>query len=176
MLGLVKTKPGVGALVLMERTEPRARAGYLVVEVCAAGICGTDLHIERGEYTCCPPVILGHEIAGVVVDTCDDAANWKGHASSPKHTSPPAKSVITAAREGPTSATNGNPSAPMWMVGLPLICFFLLRISTAFRIGSMNMLLHLQSLWPVSAIACSILLRYRLVSGCWLLDPGRWDY
>jgi L-iditol 2-dehydrogenase len=79
MLGLAKTKPGAGALALMERPEPRARSGYAVVEVRGAGICGTDLHIERGEYACCPPVTLGHEVAGVVVETDDvDAAAWRG--------------------------------------------------------------------------------------------------
>lgn len=79
MLGLAKTKPGVGALALMERPEPRALSGYAVVEVRGAGICGTDLHIERGEYACCPPVTLGHEVSGVVVETGDtDAVAWKG--------------------------------------------------------------------------------------------------
>jgi L-iditol 2-dehydrogenase len=79
MLGVTKTKAGIGALALTDRPEPRARAGYAVVEVHGAGICGTDLHIERGEYACCPPVTLGHEVAGVVVET--DATNvkaWKG--------------------------------------------------------------------------------------------------
>ena len=79
MLGLAKTRPGVGALALTERPEPRARAGFAVVEVHGAGICGTDLHIERGEYACCPPVTLGHEVAGVVVETNEtDAITWKG--------------------------------------------------------------------------------------------------
>jgi L-iditol 2-dehydrogenase len=79
VLGLTKTKPGVGALVLMERPEPQARNGYVVVEVRGAGICGTDLHIERGEYACCPPVTLGHEVAGVVAETDEvDAFSWKG--------------------------------------------------------------------------------------------------
>jgi len=32
----------------------------------AAGICGTDIHIFRGEFPSASPVVLGHEIAGVV--------------------------------------------------------------------------------------------------------------
>ena len=79
MLGLTKIKPGVGALALTDRPEPHARSGYAVIEVRGAGICGTDLHIERGEYACCPPVTLGHEVAGVVVEAdVIDAMDWKG--------------------------------------------------------------------------------------------------
>lgn len=79
MIGLAKIRPGVGELVLTDRPEPRARSGYVVVEVRGAGICGTDLHIERGEYACRPPVTLGHEVAGVVVETADtNAETWKG--------------------------------------------------------------------------------------------------
>lgn len=37
-----------------------------MLEVHAAGICGTDLHIEQGEYGCVPPVTLGHEVCGTV--------------------------------------------------------------------------------------------------------------
>ena len=33
----------------------------------AAGICGTDLHIEAGEYPSVPPVTMGHEVCGVVL-------------------------------------------------------------------------------------------------------------
>lgn len=79
MLGLTKTRPGVGALALTERPEPRVRSGHVILEVHGAGICGTDLHIERGEFACCPPVTLGHEVAGVVVETGDtDARSWEG--------------------------------------------------------------------------------------------------
>ena len=38
----------------------------------AAGICGTDIHIyhgEKGSAEVTPPVVLGHEYAGVVVET-----------------------------------------------------------------------------------------------------------
>ena len=40
----------------------------MALEVAAVGICGTDLHIWSGEYLSVPPVTLGHEICGVVVD------------------------------------------------------------------------------------------------------------
>ena len=37
----------------------------------ACGICGTDVHIyhgEKGSADVTPPVVLGHEFAGVVVE------------------------------------------------------------------------------------------------------------
>ena len=37
-----------------------------MIQVMASGICGTDLHIYRGEYMGKYPVIPGHEFAGVV--------------------------------------------------------------------------------------------------------------
>jgi L-iditol 2-dehydrogenase len=29
-------------------------------------VCGTDLHIYHDEYPSSPPVIMGHELAGIV--------------------------------------------------------------------------------------------------------------
>lgn len=79
MIGLAKTQPGIGALALIERPEFQVKAGYVVIEVRGAGVCGTDLHIERGEFPCSPPVTLGHEVSGVVVDAApQDAQAWLG--------------------------------------------------------------------------------------------------
>ena len=79
MIGLAKLHPGNGTLELAERPGPRAKSGYVVLEVRGAGVCGTDLHIERGEYACCPPVTLGHEVSGVVLDADpQDAETWLG--------------------------------------------------------------------------------------------------
>ncbi len=38
----------------------------VLVKVMASGICGTDIHILRGEYLGDYPVVPGHEFAGVV--------------------------------------------------------------------------------------------------------------
>jgi L-iditol 2-dehydrogenase len=40
----------------------------VVLEVVAAGICGTDLHIFDGDYETVTPVTIGHEVSGVVVE------------------------------------------------------------------------------------------------------------
>ena len=42
------------------------RAGEVEVRIAAAGVCGSDLHVVRGEWEVPVPVVLGHEGAGVV--------------------------------------------------------------------------------------------------------------
>jgi L-iditol 2-dehydrogenase len=64
--GLAKLAPGPGNVALAERDEPRAASGHVVLDVVATGICGTDLHIQDGEYPSVPPVTMGHEVSGVV--------------------------------------------------------------------------------------------------------------
>ena len=43
-----------------------ARPGEVLVRMAAVGICGTDLHIVKGEWQRPTPMVLGHEGAGVV--------------------------------------------------------------------------------------------------------------
>ena len=47
--------------------EPTAGPDEVLVRVTAAGMCGSDRHILRGEYPSAPPVTLGHEVEGTVV-------------------------------------------------------------------------------------------------------------
>jgi len=72
MQAVVKYAPGPGNVQLMDMPEPAVRSGHVIVEVEAAGICGTDLHIQSAEYACNPPVVLGHEFSGTVVDAESD--------------------------------------------------------------------------------------------------------
>lgn len=46
--------------------------GGAIVEVTAAGICGSDLHFYEGDYPLVQPVALGHEAVGTVVETGPD--------------------------------------------------------------------------------------------------------
>lgn len=49
------------------------------MEVVAAGICGTDLHIVDGEYETATPVTMGHEVSGVVAELGDGVEeSWLG--------------------------------------------------------------------------------------------------
>jgi S-(hydroxymethyl)glutathione dehydrogenase/alcohol dehydrogenase len=51
-------------VVELELDEPRA--GEVLVRMAAVGICGTDLHMVKGEWERPTPMVLGHEGAGVV--------------------------------------------------------------------------------------------------------------
>lgn len=57
---------GVNDVRLEEVPRPRAAAGDAVIRVTMTTICGTDLHIVRGEYAVAPGLIIGHEPVGVI--------------------------------------------------------------------------------------------------------------
>lgn len=57
---------GIGDIRMAEVAPPQPGPGEVVVEVAAAGICGTDRHLFHGEFPCTPPVTLGHEFCGRV--------------------------------------------------------------------------------------------------------------
>lgn len=68
MKALVKTKSGVGNVELREMPKPKVGVGQVLIEVKAAGLCGTDVHIFYDEFKSNPPVILGHEVSGMVAE------------------------------------------------------------------------------------------------------------
>ena len=57
---------GVNDLRVEEVPKPRPKAGEAVIRITATTICGTDVHIVKGEYRVRPGLILGHEPVGVV--------------------------------------------------------------------------------------------------------------
>jgi 2-desacetyl-2-hydroxyethyl bacteriochlorophyllide A dehydrogenase len=59
---------GVGDLRVDEVPAPSPGAGEVLIEPLAVGVCGTDTHIMDGHYPARPPVILGHEVSGRVVE------------------------------------------------------------------------------------------------------------
>jgi L-iditol 2-dehydrogenase len=78
MPALMKKAPGVGNVGLGEVPRPSAGPGQVVIEVIATGICGTDLHIHDDEFVSDPPVIMGHELTGVVVEAGEGAEQHLG--------------------------------------------------------------------------------------------------
>jgi L-iditol 2-dehydrogenase len=68
MKAVMKVARGLGNIELRDIPEPRPGRGEVVIEVKAAGVCGTDLHIYKDEYSSRPPVVLGHELAGVIAE------------------------------------------------------------------------------------------------------------
>lgn len=65
MRAVVITRPH--EIEIVEVDSPTPTVGEVILEVAAAGICGTDLHIFDGEYGASLPIIPGHEFAGTVV-------------------------------------------------------------------------------------------------------------
>lgn len=79
MPAVIKTGDGVEGIEIGRVPVPVALAGQAVVDVLATGICGTDVHIAHDEYAHERPVVMGHEVLGVVssVGSADDAT-WVG--------------------------------------------------------------------------------------------------
>ena len=68
MKAVVNYASGEGNIDLREVAEPVCRAGQVKVEVAFCGVCGTDLHILHDTFRNHPPVTLGHECSGRVVE------------------------------------------------------------------------------------------------------------
>ncbi|MDG6987763.1 MAG: zinc-binding dehydrogenase [Nitrososphaerota archaeon] len=58
---------------------PDPHPGEALVKVAACGVCATDLHYRHGTPTFKkPPMVLGHEISGIVEDVRDESPFAKG--------------------------------------------------------------------------------------------------
>ncbi len=68
MKAVVKTSSGSGHVELIDVPEPQPRENQVKLEISACGICGTDLHVFHDTFRNFPPVILGHEFVGRVVE------------------------------------------------------------------------------------------------------------
>jgi len=60
-----------------EVERPRPSAGEAVIRVTLTTICGTDLHIVRGEYPVKPGLIIGHEPVGVIEEIGPGVTGYK---------------------------------------------------------------------------------------------------
>lgn len=78
MSAVIKKEPGPG-LSLTTVDVPHIAPDEILVKVRAASICGTDLHVyhwddwSRGRIK--PPLIIGHELCGEVVESGDHVAD-----------------------------------------------------------------------------------------------------
>lgn len=67
---------GQGRVVVEQVPIPVIGDGEVLIRVSACGICGTDIKkIQHGFLN--PPLILGHEVAGTVVDVGAGVSRWK---------------------------------------------------------------------------------------------------
>jgi D-arabinose 1-dehydrogenase-like Zn-dependent alcohol dehydrogenase len=79
MKALVKYGFGKGETEIRDLPIPKISDDDLLVEVKAAGICGSDLAFDDGghENLLRPPVILGHEFSGMIYKVGKNVSDWK---------------------------------------------------------------------------------------------------
>lgn len=78
MKALVKTAKGPGFIEVRELGVPKISSpDWVLIKVKAAGVCGTDLHIWHDQFPYWPPVVLGHEFAGEIVEIGENVRKWK---------------------------------------------------------------------------------------------------
>ena len=53
---------------MREVAEPTPGPGEVLIGIKACGICGTDIHVWHDKFPYWPPVILGHEFSGEIVE------------------------------------------------------------------------------------------------------------
>ena len=77
MRALVKTTKGEGGIEVRDVAKPRVTLGHVLISPEAVGICGSDLARYTGklvDYE--PPVILGHEFSGTVVEIGENVTRF----------------------------------------------------------------------------------------------------
>ena len=77
MQGLFKTAKGDGNVALIETDIPQTKPDEVLIEIKAAGICGTDIHIIHDQFPYWPPVIMGHEFSGQIVEVGPEVTGYK---------------------------------------------------------------------------------------------------
>ena len=79
MRGLFKIATGEGNMEIREVPIPVPGDDDVLIEVKAAGICGSDLHIYHWNigHAMKPPMIIGHEFSGVISKVGKHIEGWK---------------------------------------------------------------------------------------------------
>jgi alcohol dehydrogenase len=68
---------GVNDIRVEEVPRPHAGPGEAVIRITLTTICGTDLHIVRGEYPVRPGLVIGHEPVGVIEELGAGVTGYK---------------------------------------------------------------------------------------------------
>ena len=73
--------PGPKKIEIVERDIPQPKSDEVLVKLEYVGVCGSDLHYYEngriGDFIVSYPFVLGHECAGVVVETGSDVKHLK---------------------------------------------------------------------------------------------------
>ena len=79
MRSLQKTGLGPESTFVTDLPMPTAGTGEVIMRVEACGLCGSDLHAWRtdpGYEWVKPPVVLGHEFVGTIVEVAPGVNGW----------------------------------------------------------------------------------------------------
>src|ERR1700751_949414 len=68
---------GPNKIGIEEVPRPSAGIGEAVIRITLTTICGTDLHILRGEYPVKPGLVIGHEPVGVIEELGEGLSGYK---------------------------------------------------------------------------------------------------
>lgn len=68
---------GTNDIRVEEVERPHAGVGEAVIRVTLTTICGTDLHIVRGEYPVTPGLVIGHEPVGVIEELGEGVSGYE---------------------------------------------------------------------------------------------------
>jgi len=77
MKAVVKYGKGTGLVEIREVPEPKIKDDEVLIDVKAVSVCGSDLHIYHDSHPYWPPVILGHEFSGVILEIGKEVKGWK---------------------------------------------------------------------------------------------------
>lgn len=75
MQAVVKVTKGIGNIKVDDISDPTPKVGQVKLKIHAAGISESDLHMIDDRIPCTPPVILGREVAGEVVEVGQDVSD-----------------------------------------------------------------------------------------------------
>ncbi|MDK2897222.1 MAG: hypothetical protein PWP04_1342 [Candidatus Atribacteria bacterium] len=68
----------IGEIVVKEVPRPKAEPGGVLIGVKACAICGSDMRtIEHGSSSVKPPRILGHEVAGTIIEIGEGISGFR---------------------------------------------------------------------------------------------------
>ena len=77
MLALVKKGKGEGLMEIQNHPIPTLESDEVLIKVAYSGICGTDIHILHDQFAYYPPVIIGHEFSGEIVEKGNKVSAFK---------------------------------------------------------------------------------------------------
>ena len=76
MMAVTKVADGYDRMELKETLIPQATGDKVLIKVAYTGICGSDIHTFKGEYSNpTTPVVLGHEFSGKVVSIGEEVTS-----------------------------------------------------------------------------------------------------